>query len=64
MTTDNPAAPASGTNGATNGSPRTKICVYCGASSGESPAHMEAARALGKVMAENNIDLGKRRNRS
>ncbi|KAI9898568.1 hypothetical protein N3K66_006928 [Trichothecium roseum] len=41
----------------TNGAPRTKICVYCGASSGSSPAHMEAARQLGRVMAENNIDL-------
>lgn len=41
-----------------NGHPRTKICVYCGAAPGASPAHIEAARALGRAMAENNIDLG------
>lgn len=38
--------------------PRTKICVFCGASAGKSPAHIEAARELGRVMAANNIDLG------
>ncbi|KAF5026621.1 hypothetical protein F66182_1295 [Fusarium sp. NRRL 66182] len=43
---------------ASNGQPRTKICVYCGSAPGASPAHIEAARALGKAMAENNIDLG------
>ncbi|KAF4342084.1 Rossmann fold nucleotide-binding [Fusarium beomiforme] len=37
--------------------PRTKICVYCGAGTGTSPAHMAAARALARVMAANNIDL-------
>lgn len=42
-----------------NGSPRTKICVYCGAAPGASPAHMEAARQLGRLMAAANIDLGK-----
>ncbi|KAJ4111487.1 hypothetical protein NW768_011841 [Fusarium equiseti] len=36
---------------------RTKICVYCGASPGASPAHMEAARNLARVMAAKNIDL-------
>ncbi|KAG7103839.1 Bifunctional cytokinin biosynthesis protein like [Verticillium longisporum] len=40
-----------------NGTKRTKICVYCGASAGLKPTHMEAARALAKIMAENNIDL-------
>lgn len=40
-----------------NGTPRTKICVFCGASGGTSPAHMEAARQLGRIMAANNIDL-------
>lgn len=39
--------------------PRAKICVFCGSSGGASPAHMEAARQLGRVMAENNIDLGR-----
>ncbi|EXK77267.1 hypothetical protein FOQG_18022 [Fusarium oxysporum f. sp. raphani 54005] len=37
--------------------PRTKICVYCGAGTGVSPAYMEAARALARVMAANNMDL-------
>lgn len=45
-------------NNTSNGQPRTKICVYCGSAPGASPAHIEAARALGKAMAENNIDLG------
>lgn len=51
-----------GTNTITNtnisdNAPRAKICVFCGSSSGASPAHMEAARQLGRAMAENNIDL-------
>ncbi|KAI0977221.1 hypothetical protein F4678DRAFT_468445 [Xylaria arbuscula] len=37
--------------------PQTKICVYCGASAGNSTTHIEAARALGKAMAERNIQL-------
>ncbi|CZT50125.1 related to Rossmann fold nucleotide-binding protein [Rhynchosporium secalis] len=37
--------------------PRTKICVFCGASPGNSPAHMEGARALARVFHENNISL-------
>ncbi|GKT40751.1 bifunctional cytokinin biosynthesis protein [Colletotrichum spaethianum] len=46
------------TNGITNGTQkRTKICVYCGASPGFKPQHMEAARELARIMAENNIDL-------
>ncbi|OHE95403.1 hypothetical protein CORC01_09275 [Colletotrichum orchidophilum] len=46
------------TNGTTNGvQKRTKICVYCGASPGFKPQHMEAARELARIMAENNIDL-------
>ncbi|UNI18645.1 hypothetical protein JDV02_004900 [Purpureocillium takamizusanense] len=49
---------ANGTSATTtNGAPRTKICVYCGASAGGSPAHMEMARQLARVMAANNIDL-------
>ncbi|KAG4428005.1 hypothetical protein IFR05_016511 [Cadophora sp. M221] len=39
------------------GVPKTKICVFCGASPGNSPAHMEAARALATVFHENNISL-------
>lgn len=46
---------AASTNGNT---PRTKICVFCGASAGTNPAYLEAARALGRAMAERNIDLG------
>ncbi|KAH6893197.1 hypothetical protein B0T10DRAFT_481712 [Thelonectria olida] len=63
MTADNQTSQPAAQNGlATNGSSanghaRTKICVYCGASAGASPAHIEAARELGRVMAANNIDL-------
>lgn len=43
-----------------NGSARkVKICVYCGSAKGKDPAHLEAARALGRVMAKKNISLGK-----
>lgn len=38
---------------------RTKICVYCGSSAGNKPEHVEAARALARVMAANNMALGK-----
>lgn len=59
MTLDSNAAGQNGQNGnGTNGTPRTKVCVYCGASAGSNPAHLEAARQLGKAMAANNIDLG------
>ncbi|KAI1809412.1 hypothetical protein GGS20DRAFT_303511 [Poronia punctata] len=40
-----------------NSTNQTKICVYCGSASGKSPKHIEAARALGKAMAEKNIAL-------
>jgi uncharacterized protein (TIGR00730 family) len=33
------------------------ICVYCGSGSGVNPAYAEAARDLGKVLAENGIGL-------
>ncbi|KAF5489406.1 Bifunctional cytokinin biosynthesis protein [Colletotrichum siamense] len=36
---------------------RTKICVYCGSSTGYSPKHMEAARKLAQLMAAKNFDL-------
>lgn len=36
---------------------KTKICVYCGASPGSKPEHMESARQLAKAMAANNIGL-------
>jgi hypothetical protein len=61
MTADStiPSQAAIAAQNTSNGHPRTKICVYCGAAPGASPAHLEAARALGKAMAANNIDLGK-----
>jgi len=34
-----------------------KICVYCGSGPGTDPAFVEAARAFGKIMAENVIGL-------
>jgi len=34
-----------------------KMCVFCGASPGKSPAHMAAARSLAHVMADNKISL-------
>ncbi len=33
------------------------ICVYCGSGEGADPAFAEAARALGKILAENRIGL-------
>lgn len=33
------------------------ICVFCGSSSGANPSYLEAARNLGKVIAEKNIRL-------
>ncbi|KAB5563111.1 lysine decarboxylase family [Coniochaeta sp. 2T2.1] len=40
-----------------DGTKRTKICVYCGASPGLNPAYMEAARELARQMAKKNIAL-------
>lgn len=37
---------------------KRKICVYCGSSAGKKPEHLEAARQLAKVMADNDIGLG------
>lgn len=37
---------------------KRKICVYCGSSAGKKPEHLEAARQLATVMAENDIGLG------
>lgn len=33
------------------------VCVYCGANSGNNPAFVEAAEELGKLLAENNIQV-------
>jgi uncharacterized protein (TIGR00730 family) len=35
----------------------TSICVYCGSQPGHDPAFRQAARTLGRMMAENGIDL-------
>jgi len=37
--------------------PARKLCVYCGSSHGENPAYAEAARTLGRALAENGIGL-------
>ena len=34
-----------------------RICVFCGANSGKNPAFAEAARSLGKLLAERNLEL-------
>jgi uncharacterized protein (TIGR00730 family) len=40
------------------GAPRiANICVYCGSNAGRNPAYAEAARTLGKAMAEAGIGL-------
>ncbi|KAF2652423.1 hypothetical protein K491DRAFT_695590 [Lophiostoma macrostomum CBS 122681] len=33
------------------------VCVFCGANAGKSPAHLEAARSLAKILHANNIHL-------
>nr|WP_306266303.1 TIGR00730 family Rossman fold protein [Pararhizobium sp. IMCC3301] len=35
----------------------SSLCVYCGAGSGKDPAHMAAASALGRILAEQKIRL-------
>ncbi|KAK5662766.1 hypothetical protein OQA88_6173 [Cercophora sp. LCS_1] len=56
-----PSGPVSGASTPSDvnadGTKRTKICVYCGASAGNKPEHLEAARELGKLFAANNIGL-------
>jgi uncharacterized protein (TIGR00730 family) len=37
--------------------PFRAVCVYCGASSGHDPVHAEAARALGREMAQQRLAL-------
>ncbi|KAH7033337.1 lysine decarboxylase [Microdochium trichocladiopsis] len=56
--TATPSARPNGTGAAaaTNSKPM-KICVYCGSSGGKNPAHLEAARELGTLMAKKNINL-------
>lgn len=41
-------------NGASNG---PVVCVFCGASSGTSPVHLEAARSLARALHENGMRL-------
>lgn len=62
MTADSTVTGQNGASNGTanaNGTPRTKICVFCGSSAGNDPEHVETARELARVMAENDIDLGK-----
>jgi uncharacterized protein (TIGR00730 family) len=40
-----------------NSHPVRSICVYCGSGPGRSPIYANAARALGRSLAENNIAL-------
>jgi uncharacterized protein (TIGR00730 family) len=37
--------------------PQPVLCVFCGASSGTSPVHLEAARSLARLLHANNIKL-------
>jgi uncharacterized protein (TIGR00730 family) len=37
--------------------PRKRLCVYCGSGPGHTPAYVEAARELGKAMAEAGLGL-------
>jgi uncharacterized protein (TIGR00730 family) len=38
-------------------SPPRKLCVYCGSGNGRNPAYVDAARTLGKAMADAEIGL-------
>ena len=38
-------------------SPPRKLCVYCGSGNGRNPAYLDAARTLGKTMADAEIGL-------
>jgi len=38
-------------------SPIRSICVYCGSSPGRNPAYAQAARSLGRLMAERDVGL-------
>lgn len=67
MTADSTVTGQNGASNGTanaNGTPRTKICVFCGSSAGNDPEHVETARELARVMAENDIDLGELQNTS
>ncbi|KAL0258696.1 hypothetical protein SLS55_006197 [Diplodia seriata] len=56
---EQPEQPVPGTqlNGSVAADPRPVICVFCGASSGTSPKHLEAARALAHALHANNMRL-------
>jgi uncharacterized protein (TIGR00730 family) len=55
-TTATPATSAPASKAATIQSVRS-ICVYCGSGCGNNPAYAEAARTLGKALAENGMGL-------
>ncbi|KAK3070912.1 hypothetical protein LTR53_009620 [Teratosphaeriaceae sp. CCFEE 6253] len=46
-----------GASSAASAQKRPAVCVFCGASQGKSAAHMEAARALGRALHEDNLNL-------
>lgn len=49
--------PATNGTAATAADPRPVVCVFCGASSGSSEAHLAAARALAHALHANNMRL-------
>ncbi|KAF2156171.1 hypothetical protein K461DRAFT_265598 [Myriangium duriaei CBS 260.36] len=55
MTAEQDGATRPAGNG--DGNNKAVVCVFCGASPGNSPLHMEAARALARVLHERGISL-------
>lgn len=53
----NRSTPPSGKGTSGPRKPLRNICVYCGSGSGSDPAYVDAARTLGKTMAEAGVGL-------
>lgn len=53
----NRSTPPSGKGTSGPRKPLRNICVYCGSGSGSDPAYVDAARTLGKAMAEAGVGL-------
>ena len=54
----NATSTATGSSASTGGKASIRnICVYCGSGPGNNPAYVEAARTLGRSLAENGIGL-------
>ena len=51
------AVPDAVMNDASPSSPIRRLCVYCGSEPGHNPAHAEAARDFGRILAEKDIGL-------